>query len=77
VSERIYCYPESDVLIHKLDIHDLQTLQDAERDLTSRRLLQAIFVQIPCPCRRAESYSGRMFFSKNGSTTDVKHACII
>ncbi len=49
MSERIYCYPESDVLIHKLDIHDLQTLQDAERDLTSRRLLQANIRPDPMP----------------------------
>lgn len=40
MADRIYCYPDSDVLINKLNIHDFQKLQNAERDLTARRLLQ-------------------------------------
>lgn len=38
--DSIYCYPGTDVLINKLDIHDPDILHDAERDLTARRLLQ-------------------------------------
>lgn len=38
--DSIYCYPGTDVLINKLDIHDSDILHDAERELTARRLLQ-------------------------------------
>lgn len=31
-----YCYPKSDVLINKLNIHDAKTLSDAEREITAR-----------------------------------------
>lgn len=38
MSDRIYCYPESDVLINKLNIHDQKALNEAERKLTQLRL---------------------------------------
>lgn len=38
MSDRIYCYPESDVLINKLNIHELKKLNEAERKLTQLRL---------------------------------------
>lgn len=40
MSDTVYCYPETDVLINKLNIHNSERLRDAERDITSRRLLQ-------------------------------------
>lgn len=36
----VYCYPGSDVLINKLGIHDQERLQNVERNITARRLLQ-------------------------------------
>lgn len=38
MSDRVYCYPESDVLINNLNIHDLKRLNEAERKLTQLRL---------------------------------------
>lgn len=38
MSDRIYCYPESDVLINNLNIRDLERLNEAERKLTQLRL---------------------------------------
>lgn len=38
--DSVYCYPETDILINKLNIHDDSILQEAERELTSRRLVQ-------------------------------------
>ena len=38
MSDRIYCYPESDVLVNNLNIHDLNRLYEAERKLTQLRL---------------------------------------
>lgn len=38
MSDRVYCYPESDVLINKLNIHDLNKLNEAERKLTQLRM---------------------------------------
>lgn len=35
--DSVYCYPETDILINKLNIHDDSILQEAERELTSRR----------------------------------------
>lgn len=40
MADLVYCYPDSDTLINKLNIRDFQKLQDAERDITARRLLQ-------------------------------------
>ena len=40
MEDTIYCYPGTDVLVNKLDIHDADLLQNAERDLTARRLIQ-------------------------------------
>lgn len=39
MADHVYCYPNSDILINKLNIHDGLILQAAERDLTSRRLV--------------------------------------
>lgn len=33
MADTIYCYPGTDVLMNKLDIHDAELLQSAERDL--------------------------------------------
>lgn len=38
MGDRIYCYPNSEVLINKLNIHDKQKLYEAERRLTMLRL---------------------------------------
>ena len=35
-----YCYPNSDILINRLGIKDAALLHNAERDITSRRLIQ-------------------------------------
>ena len=42
MSDRIYCYPGSDVLINKLNIHDAVKLQEAERKLTMLRLIDLL-----------------------------------
>lgn len=39
--DREYCYPESQVLINKLNIHDEAALRTAEREITSIRLAAA------------------------------------
>lgn len=39
--DREYCYPESNVLINKLNIQDADTLHIAEREITSLRLAAA------------------------------------
>lgn len=38
MSDRIYCYPDSDVLINHLNIRDLDRLCEAERSITQLRL---------------------------------------
>ena len=38
MSDNIYCYPESDVLINKLNIKDRDELFEAEKQLTFVRL---------------------------------------
>ena len=40
MSDHVYCYPGTNVLINKLDIHDADILHDAERDATAIRILQ-------------------------------------
>lgn len=40
MADNIYCYPNSNILVNKLGIHDLDLLNQAERLLSSRRLLQ-------------------------------------
>ena len=37
-----YCYPDTDVLINKLDIRDLDKLHIFERKLTMLRLLELL-----------------------------------
>ncbi|MBR7084881.1 MAG: Fic family protein [Oscillospiraceae bacterium] len=37
----IYCYPKTDILINKFDIHDREKLDEAERNITFAKLLQA------------------------------------
>ena len=32
MSDRIYCYPDSDVLMNKLNIHDAEKLQEANEN---------------------------------------------
>jgi len=39
--DREYCYPDSSVLINKLNIHDADALRVAEREITSLRLAAA------------------------------------
>lgn len=39
--DREYCYPESNVLINKLNIQNADTLHTAEREITSLRLAAA------------------------------------
>ena len=38
MSDRVYCYPGSNVLTNKLNIRDLNRLNEAERKLTQLRL---------------------------------------
>ena len=38
MSDNVYCYPDSDVLINKLNIKDQRMLFTAEKELTSLRL---------------------------------------
>lgn len=40
MSDTLYCYPDSDVLINKLDIRELDKLYTFERKLTMLRLLE-------------------------------------
>lgn len=42
MADRIYCYPDSDVLINKLDIRDMDKLQNFERRLTMLRLSELL-----------------------------------
>ena len=42
MSDRIYCYPDSDVLMNKLNINDAEKLQEAERKLTMLRLIDLL-----------------------------------
>ena len=42
MSDTKYCYPDTDVLINKLDIRDLDKLQIFERKLTMLRLLELL-----------------------------------
>ena len=42
MSDSKYCYPDSDVLVNKLDIRDLEKLQLAERKLTMLRLFELL-----------------------------------
>jgi cell filamentation protein len=42
MSDRIYCYPNSDVLINKLNIRDNDLLSEAERKLTMLRISDLI-----------------------------------
>ncbi len=42
MSDKIYCYPNSDVLINKLNIHDSDKLPEVERKLTMLRLMDLL-----------------------------------
>lgn len=42
MTDRVYCYPDSDVLINKLGIRDQKQLHITERKLTMLRLLEII-----------------------------------
>jgi len=42
MSDKIYCYPNSDVLINKLNIHDTDKLLEVERKLTMLRLMDLL-----------------------------------
>lgn len=42
MSDRIYCYPNSNVLINKLNIRDPDKLHEAERKLTMLRLMDLL-----------------------------------
>lgn len=42
MADRIYCYPDSDVLINKLDIREQEKLYTFERKLTMLRILELI-----------------------------------
>ena len=44
-----YCYPNSDVLINKLDIQDQKTLDKVERNVTTLMLLDLQTKKIPNP----------------------------
>lgn len=38
MSDKVYCYPDSEVLVNKLNIRDIDRLHDAERRITMLRL---------------------------------------
>lgn len=40
--DRIYCYPNSDVLLNELNICDADKLHDAERKLTALRIMELV-----------------------------------
>lgn len=42
MSDKMYCYPNSDVLINKLNIHDSDKLPEVERKLTMLRLMDLL-----------------------------------
>lgn len=42
MADKTYCYPDSDVLINKLDIRNGDKLQDFERRLTILRLSELL-----------------------------------
>lgn len=42
MSDKIYCYPNSDVLINRLNIHDANKLHEAERKLTMLRMMDLL-----------------------------------
>ena len=42
MADRVYCYPDSDVLINKLDIREQEKLHNFERKLTMLRVLELI-----------------------------------
>lgn len=42
MADKVYCYPDSDVLINKFGIRDREELATAERKLTSLRILELI-----------------------------------
>ena len=42
MSDRIYCYPNSEALINKLNIHDIDKLREIERKLTMLRLMDLL-----------------------------------
>lgn len=42
MSDKIYCYPNSNVLKNKLNIQNLDALHDAERKLTALRLIELL-----------------------------------
>ena len=58
-----YCYPDTDILINKLDIRDLDKLHIFERKLTMLRLLELLDKPINgklCAQTRASSLAGGM-----------------
>lgn len=42
MSDRIYCYPDSDVLINKMGIRDMERLRQMEKRLTMLRILELV-----------------------------------
>jgi len=42
MADNVYCYPDSDVLINKLDIRELERLHTFEKKLTMLRLLELV-----------------------------------
>ena len=46
MSDTIYCYPDSDVLINKMDIRDQAKLEEAERRLTMFRMSDLLDVPV-------------------------------
>lgn len=42
MADKVYCYPDSNVLINKLDIREQEKLYTFERKLTMLRLLELI-----------------------------------
>ena len=40
MADKIYCYPDTDILINKLDIHNSSQLIEAETRIASIRLYQ-------------------------------------
>ena len=42
MADRIYCYPNSDVLKNKIGIQDMEKLQRLERRLTMLRILELV-----------------------------------
>ena len=65
MSDTIYCYPDSDVLMNKMDIRDQAKLEEAERRLTMFRMSDLL----DTPVKGDFDLDGYIWFSDGNSGT--------